>query len=396
MLFAYTCMGVALARSDSGVYPTQSSRHYLCPHTSMWKPNAAELHSRIDLCYADLSNANLAGANLSGAKLVRADMSHAILVDANLTGANLAFANFENSDLSRANLTNADLHNAFLIKTKLSAADLTGATLNGAVLTDAILYGTNVTKASIASTNLTNAFYAPTSEPPAPYVAGIKGLETLHLAVDNQVALVQLRNLLHDAGLQADERRATASIERNITRDQFHFPLSRFQWVGGLLRFVGFDLTTAYGLYPWRALMLIALLGGIFTCVYIWPIWLIPQRAGSGVGSGIFQRFPADRIVTERVEESSAPRLEKDAMVVRIVATNALDAYRKAAWFSLLSAFNIGFEQFSPGDWIRRMQARDYILESVGWVRVVAGVQSVLSVYLLAIWALTQFGHPFN
>jgi hypothetical protein len=61
-----------------------------------------------------------------------------------------------------------------------------------------------------------------------------------------------------------------------------------------------------------------------------------------------------------------------------------------------LSAVNIGFEQFNPGDWIRRMQAREYTLEAVGWVRTIAGVQSVLSVYLLAMRALTQFGRPFD
>ena len=30
------------------------------------------------------------------------------------------------------------------------------------------------------------------------------------------------------------------------------------------------------------------------------------------------------------------------------------------------------------------------------WVRVVSGVQSLLSVYLLALWVLTYFGRPFD
>jgi hypothetical protein len=69
---------------------------------------------------------------------------------------------------------------------------------------------------------------------------------------------------------------------------------------------------------------------------------------------------------------------------------------RSAAYFSLLSAVNIGFEQFTPGDWIRRLQDREYSLEADGWVRRVAGVQALLSVFLLAMWALTQFGRPFE
>jgi hypothetical protein len=72
------------------------------------------------------------------------------------------------------------------------------------------------------------------------------------------------------------------------------------------------------------------------------------------------------------------------------------DALPTAVYFSLISAVNIGFEQFTPGDWIRRLQRREYTLEAVGWVRVVAGAQALISVFLLAMWALTQFGQPFE
>lgn len=33
---------------------------------------------------------------------------------------------------------------------------------------------------------------------------------------------------------------------------------------------------------------------------------------------------------------------------------------------------------------------------ATGWARTVSGIQSLLSVYLLAIWALTYFGRPFE
>jgi polar amino acid transport system substrate-binding protein len=36
------------------------------------------------------------------------------------------------------------------------------------------------------------------------------------------------------------------------------------------------------------------------------------------------------------------------------------------------------------------LQTREYSLEAVGWVRVIAGAQALLSVYLLAMWVLTQ------
>jgi hypothetical protein len=39
---------------------------------------------------------------------------------------------------------------------------------------------------------------------------------------------------------------------------------------------------------------------------------------------------------------------------------------------------------------------REYTLGATGWVRVVSGVQSLLNFYLLAVWALTYFGRPFE
>jgi len=67
-----------------------------------------------------------------------------------------------------------------------------------------------------------------------------------------------------------------------------------------------------------------------------------------------------------------------------------------AAYFSLLSAFHIGFREFSVGTWLARVQSRSYTLQPEGWVRTVSGIQSLLSVYLLAMWALTYFGRPFQ
>jgi hypothetical protein len=46
--------------------------------------------------------------------------------------------------------------------------------------------------------------------------------------------------------------------------------------------------------------------------------------------------------------------------------------------------------------WISRLQKREYTLRATGWVRSVAGLQSLLSVYLLALWVLTYFGRPFD
>ena len=46
---------------------------------------------------------------------------------------------------------------------------------------------------------------------------------------------------------------------------------------------------------------------------------------------------------------------------------------RIALYFSLLSATRIGWRDINIGDWINRLQRREYTLKAEGWVRTVDG-----------------------
>ena len=46
--------------------------------------------------------------------------------------------------------------------------------------------------------------------------------------------------------------------------------------------------------------------------------------------------------------------------------------------------------------WISRVQPREFAMRATGWVRVVSGLQSVASVYLLAMWFSAEFLRPFG
>ena len=70
--------------------------------------------------------------------------------------------------------------------------------------------------------------------------------------------------------------------------------------------------------------------------------------------------------------------------------------FRTSLYFSLLSAFHLGWRELNVGAWIARVQPREYTMRATGWVRTVSGIQSLLSVYLLALWVLTYFGRPFE
>ena len=65
-------------------------------------------------------------------------------------------------------------------------------------------------------------------------------------------------------------------------------------------------------------------------------------------------------------------------------------------FFSLVNAFNLGYREFNIGQWLRMLTNRPYDLRATGWVRSVAGIQSLVSIYLFALWLLTYFGHPFD
>ena len=67
-----------------------------------------------------------------------------------------------------------------------------------------------------------------------------------------------------------------------------------------------------------------------------------------------------------------------------------------ALFFSVLSAFHIGWRELSVESWIARLNPYEYTLKATGWARTVSGIQSLISVYLLALAVLTYFGRPFE
>jgi hypothetical protein len=286
----------------------------------------------------------------------------------------------------------------------------------------------------LAGVNLTDAAYAPASPPPDAYVADIQGLRTVVFPKGLETGLVQLRDLLQKAGLRDLERQATYAIERGKTWyllnlfnywQSVHPRDTTFQkaldgvigfdlvglgqavlyhpqvlksafhhWGGvaeGLFRLVGFDLTTGYGLYPSRALLIIFVFWVALTFVYVLPIRLPPRYPSPAPAAGVYRIWPSDRIEVVRREV----KLSASTKVERLQA-KGWHALGYAAHFSLLSAFHIGWRDLNVGTWISRIQPREYALRATGWVRVVSGLQSLLSVYLLAIWALTYFGRPFQ
>ena len=359
---------------------------------------------RAIFCNAKFSQVNFENALLNSANFEGSDLfTNATTTINRGTHYEITGVNFKGARLRRANLKDAVLRLTNFEGADLTNADLRGADLFSANLTKAKIVGTDLSGARIAYTALRNAEFAPVSLPSGDQLEGITGLHTVTFPKDRPGGLVRFRELARKSGLRTLEREATFAIESNTSRNLmdacpprrwFNRP-SRFQaacapgaWFEGVGRFMLFGWTTGWGLYPFRALQMMVSLILLMTPIYavFMSRWFLYPSASSG----IFRIWPRDH-------------LERRQFGVRIVegirseriSTGFAGAVAWGLYFSMLSAFNIGWRDISVGDWITRLQYGGYVLRSYGWVRVAAGIQALLSVYLLALWVLTYFGRPF-
>jgi uncharacterized protein YjbI with pentapeptide repeats len=310
---------------------------------------------------ANLIEANLNWANLSRADLTGADLTGADLIEANLSAANLIEANLSKAQLPRANLSGADLNLAKLIEARPVRANLTGANLNWA----------DLSRADLSGANLSGATFEPYVLPPTGAFLGVTGLDTLQWKNSPQ-ALVLLRNGFKDAGRREQERQTTYSLMK--------WTRINTGGIEGALQYGFFELTTDWGMTPARPLwILLALVPGLAL------LYMIPVLRPSPGGAALWRVWDKDRARKDQGQD------DPERLLAR--------SYRAPLYglfFSVLSAFQIGWKELSIGSWIARLNPYEYTLKATGWVRTVSGVQSLISVYLLALAVLTYFGRPFE
>jgi hypothetical protein len=217
----------------------------------------------------------------------------------------------------------------------------------------------------------------------------IVGLDSVMFPHGGQSGLVMLRTLLQKTGLRDLERKATYAIERNKARWERQTPESLAERFDGWAKLVFFEWTTDYGLQPSRAFVILLGIVVILSTVYTVPIAASPTHSSNA--HGVFRVWPAERIELN----GKNVRVANDARVERLTA-GIPAVFGWALYFSLLSAFHIGWRELNVGSWISRIQPREFVLRGQGWVRMISGIQSIISLYLIAIWALTYFGRPFE
>ena len=316
--------------------------------------------SKANLSEADLSKAILSSVNLSGTHLLGADLSGANLVDANLSRADLVGANLREANLREANLSWAILNRANLSEANLSKANLSWANLRE----------TNLKKAKAKFAEFGNSLFE-TEDVEGLVFVGAEGFSTIKFDnFETALHLVDLCKIAKETGLRSQERALTSAL--------YKYHLRAASLPERILTFILLGFTTDFGAAPWRSFWVLAFFIVVFSFYYI----IILRRQGK---DGIWKIWIPDRVRTD-LGKKKPTRL----------TLRFSDALRIGFYFSVLSAFSIGWRELNVGNWISRVQRQEYTYQATGWTRTISGIQSLLSVYLLAIWALTYFGRPFE
>jgi hypothetical protein len=295
-----------------------------------------------DLHGQDLSNSDLSRADLVASNLGHAGLDAAVLDDAEMGHASLVLANLRRASLRRANLSAADL----------SRANLRGADLAGADLSDAHLAGADFTAA-----NLENVTFEPSDLPDVRRIATARGLKNLCFKCYPD-ALVALRDSFKKQGFHQQEREVAAALEREYATNA--------QWPERWVRKVALGLTCGYGLDLTRPWFLILASIAVF-----WLAYYAFARAGLGA-----------------IEASSRSDTDGDARPSPSLGVLCLQ-------LSLSSAFPVSGEP-NLGRWLMKLLPEPWTLRPVRFIRTLSGLQSLVSLYLIALWVVLFFGRPFE
>jgi len=302
-------------------------------------------------------NVNFGGANLSWSYLSRAgflntprqeqvriydsDLTGVIIVDSDMSGWTL-----EDSDLDFATIGHSTFSNALFDSTKLQ-----GATFRDVSLKDASFY-----RAAFSQTRLE---IRPDQLPVVPSLRDADGLTSLIALNGGESTLIEIREQLKKAGFNRQAQEVNYALSTGVEGNEFRG--------GRLFNRIVLGIPYAYGLKPERTVLIGLLLIPVFACYYALAIYQGPQQGGIWV-------------------LRNAPNQHPDRTMRPVLLTSRnCRPLLAGLWYSILSAFRIGWHDFNVGDWIARLQGRSYRLEAEGWTRRASGIQSLISVYLLAL-----------
>ncbi|MGA8508043.1 MAG: pentapeptide repeat-containing protein [Candidatus Sulfotelmatobacter sp.] len=398
---------------------------------------------KADVRFVDFTGIDLSDANLAGARLYKGDLSGGVnLQDADLEGADL-----ENVDLGGANLNFADLSSAILRNTEMDNVSVTSAKFwdtlfepRGLPLTNTIARadGLRTIRWSQQSdlrnrslpgiwesylTWLSREDNAPRTfrqslsylwkqirealkRPAEPHVpdkavknptlysldSRVSSERTDRAGEENAYSIVDLRKALHDSGYRGAELEVNLAYQRCV----------QSSWQMVLL-----DWTCEWGANWQRPIVVTALLS--VTCAFVYwylirftrknKLFVVGVRGERQAKYAIGNLYAQPHWLPSETELRGLKRIEKTRKVIHTIGQRLRWEARLAnacVLFSAMSVLNLGVQGLDLGHWVRLLQKREFDLWAKGNIRRVAGIQSIASFVLLALAALSYFGHSFE
>jgi hypothetical protein len=173
---------------------------------------------------------------------------------------------------------------------------------------------------------------------------------------DTPAGLIALRKAFKEGGMRTQERQLTYAIEHSKRLQAWHpswyDPKAEdtrpwLEQLAGksesLVSYVLFELPSGYGMAPGRALW--ALLGLI--PIFALPYWLAIKRANSR--SGIWMILPEDRLASRSGKKKAVLLRPPIAKTWRERLASEARMLRTGLYFSLLSAFHLGWRELNVG-----------------------------------------------
>ncbi|GAC1309942.1 MAG: hypothetical protein NVSMB24_26290 [Mucilaginibacter sp.] len=337
-----------LAGRDSLTYLTKFIAH------SDWLKSNGKKGIRLDLS----NTKTLSALQCYNANLGLSDLSNLLRVDSvEFNSTNLTDVEFSKSNFSNVHFFNSCLDSSNFNKAKFINCSFMGASLKGTIFTNVI-----VKNVDFSNANMAGLIFEPDSIDNYQNIAFANNLDSITYRT-NPGALLKLKERFRDAGLNGAKRKIITAIERrkhelyssNVTKD---------------IDYLLFDLTSSYGLYPFRPIIILLICIFLFYKLYLF-LYFIGKLSVDIKHTG----------------------LDNSGAVVEIV--DPINPGR-LLFLSVITAFSIGFGAYTLNDWVKKLLKEDYIIQPMGWSKIIVGVQNLISLYLFALTILLFFGDPFS
>ena len=266
------------------------------------------------------------------------------------------------------------------------------------ILRGVTLSGVDLTGASFDHADMAGVIFEPDNLPEAKDIAQAINLEQVTYHEDPS-ALASLRQLFRAGGFSLQDSQINYAM--HIRQKQLYANDCAL-WAKGSYRscsdYFGselIDLTCQYGMNLWRPVVIGLWAWAAFAVLF----FLFMHHSGP---SGLYLAVAAG-LMLEPDAIRNAPQVRSTAPWQALRSGDFLNwifgeirLLGIAGFFSFVNGFNIGFKDADIGRWIRLLPAHEFEFRAVGWSRTFAGIQALLTLYLLAIWVLCLFGHPFG